>query len=188
MRSDVIRSDSWNDPNPKGTDAYFASRTLKQKEPSISDERHQGDITSPFDRQCHLALMGRTVAGNPPGNDLAPFGDECSENLDVFVIDILNVILTESAHFAFFESTCFLFSEFWFGHFYSFLTMNRAQQKWGGLRPPVGGSLNNRVSGRFQEEIIPRPRESRRRICNLSSSRHCSGSYVLQKWYFHASR
>ncbi len=61
--------------------------------------------------------MRRTVAGNPSGNDFAPFGNECSENLDIFVIDILDVILTESAHLAFFKSARLLFSDLWFGHF-----------------------------------------------------------------------
>ena len=45
-------------------------------------------MSGPFDRLRQQALMRRADSADSPGQDLSPFGDEVTEELSIFEIDI----------------------------------------------------------------------------------------------------
>jgi hypothetical protein len=59
----------------------------------------QSDIARLLDRQTQAALVRRANAGQTPGHDLAALGDELRQQANVFVIDRVDFLDTEFAHF-----------------------------------------------------------------------------------------
>ncbi len=51
-------------------------------------EGQNRNISRAFDRCRYRPLMFGAVAGNPAGNDLAPFGNKVSQDTRVLIIDI----------------------------------------------------------------------------------------------------
>lgn len=69
--------------------------------------RKQGNISRSLDRFSYFALMLRTIARYPPGNDFAPFGYKSTESSRVFVIYRDLLVRTETANLSALESSLF---------------------------------------------------------------------------------
>src|SRR5438067_2068050 len=61
----------------------------------VGEQRH---LTRVLDRGRDVALVLRAVAGDPPGPDLVPVGDELAQQRRVLVIDVGDLLLAEQAH------------------------------------------------------------------------------------------
>src|SRR5262245_8943088 len=66
---------------------------------NLRRERQQGDVARLLDRVAQAPLAGSTNARDAAWNDLAALGNERVQHLDVFVIDIVDLLDTEPAHF-----------------------------------------------------------------------------------------
>src|ERR1051326_6721957 len=62
-------------------------------------ERQQRDIPCLLDSVGEAALVRRANARNPPRNDLTPLGDKSVQQLYVLVVDIVDLLDAEAAHF-----------------------------------------------------------------------------------------
>src|SRR5712691_6350915 len=67
---------------------------------SISNVRNQRDLTRALDGRLQLPLMHRAGAGDAPRQNLAALGHEGTEQLDVFVVDVVDLVRAELADFA----------------------------------------------------------------------------------------
>src|SRR5439155_23694563 len=65
---------------------------------SVGYVRDQRDLPRPLDGGLQLPLMHGTRARNPPGQDLAALGHEGTEQLDILVVDIVDLVRAELAH------------------------------------------------------------------------------------------
>ena len=59
----------------------------------------QSNLTSTLDSSCQLTLMLGTGAGGPARQDLAALGEIAAELRSVLIVDMLDFVNTESAHF-----------------------------------------------------------------------------------------
>jgi hypothetical protein len=64
----------------------------------VIGKRDQGQKTGALDGGGELTLIAGTRAGNSGGNDLARLGDEVTQGINVFVIDLLNALSGETAN------------------------------------------------------------------------------------------
>ena len=64
---------------------------------ALARERHERDVAGALDSCAKLALMSSTIAGNAARNDFAALSNQVAQSLDVFIVDIDNLIRTESA-------------------------------------------------------------------------------------------
>src|SRR5712692_8214477 len=64
-----------------------------------SRERQKGDVAGLLDGVAQAALARSADAGDAARNDLAPLGDERVQHLDVFVVDVVDSLDAEPAHF-----------------------------------------------------------------------------------------
>src|SRR5260370_41855190 len=62
-------------------------------------ERQQRDVAGLLDRVGQTPLARSANARDAARHDLAPLGDECVQHLDVFVIDVVDLLDAEAAHF-----------------------------------------------------------------------------------------
>ena len=69
--------------------------------------RQQCDLTGTLHGQGQFPLVFGTVAGNPPGDDLAAFGNEIAQCFGIFVIYLQFTVYTEPADFAPMKSASF---------------------------------------------------------------------------------
>src|SRR5262249_2953016 len=60
----------------------------------------QGDGPRPLDGVGQLPLVPRTTARDPPGDDLAAFGDEVAEPADILIVDEIDLVRAELAALA----------------------------------------------------------------------------------------
>jgi hypothetical protein len=67
---------------------------------SLGDVGQQRELTRTLDGASDLTLMTAAGAGDPPGADLAPFGDEPTERPDVLVVDPVDLVATVRAWLA----------------------------------------------------------------------------------------
>lgn len=51
------------------------------------DERHQCNLPGALDGESDITLLFGGESGNPPWQQLAPFGDKFPEQFDIFVIN-----------------------------------------------------------------------------------------------------
>jgi hypothetical protein len=64
---------------------------------SISDKWKDGQMSGTFDGFRKQALMRRADSTDSPGQYLSPFGDEMTEELSIFKVDIGNFFSAEFA-------------------------------------------------------------------------------------------
>jgi hypothetical protein len=64
---------------------------------SIRDEWKNSQMPGSFDRFRQQALMRRADSADSPGQDLSPFGDEVTEELSIFEVDICDLLRAEFA-------------------------------------------------------------------------------------------
>ena len=76
----------------------------KKEEPqgalqSVHSIWQQGNMPCSFDSDGQLPLVLGTIASDPSGQDLAPFGNKTAKFAAVFVINFLYLIYTEGTYF-----------------------------------------------------------------------------------------
>src|SRR5580765_4260176 len=62
-------------------------------------ERQKSDVARLLDRVGQTPLVRRAHAADPPRNNLPALGDKCVQHLDVFVVDVVDLLDAEPAHF-----------------------------------------------------------------------------------------
>src|SRR3989344_4057302 len=67
---------------------------------SARDVRQQGQVAAALDAAGELALVGRTVARDAGGQDLARVGEEGAQDLDLLVVDVADLLGAEAADLA----------------------------------------------------------------------------------------
>ena len=65
---------------------------------ALGRERHERDVAGALDGCTKLALVSSTIAGDATWNDFPALGDQIPQTLDVFIIDIRDLIRTETAN------------------------------------------------------------------------------------------
>src|SRR5207249_1382032 len=64
---------------------------------TFGDVRQQGHLACALDCDRDLTLVPSARAGDPAGADLAPLGDVPAQLVDVLVVDLVDLVLTEEA-------------------------------------------------------------------------------------------
>jgi hypothetical protein len=59
---------------------------------ALGGEGHECDVASSLDSCAKLALMSSTVSGDTAWNDFPSLGDQVPQTLDIFVIDINDLV------------------------------------------------------------------------------------------------
>lgn len=70
-------------------------------------------MSGPFDGPCQLSLMFGTVTCHSAGQHLAPVGYKTSQDFDIFIVNKIYFVYTESAEFSSLKSfviTQFIYS------------------------------------------------------------------------------
>lgn len=68
-------------------------------------ERQQREETSPLDRRGKLPLVSRFSTRDSAGHDFSCLGNELSQGIQIFVIDLFDALGGESAKFSALELT-----------------------------------------------------------------------------------
>ena len=68
--------------------------------------RQQGQVASAFDSASQLTLIFCTSTGDTAWDNLTAFGDVVFQRSDIFIVDLLNAFLGETAELATTEITC----------------------------------------------------------------------------------
>src|SRR5579859_1289233 len=87
---------------PRAPNLSMSSRSMTSMISSGLDlrgERQQRDVAGLLDGVGQTALARSTDAGDAARHDLAALGDEAVQHLDVFVIDVVDLLDAEAAHF-----------------------------------------------------------------------------------------
>ena len=66
---------------------------------ALGCERHERDVAGALNGSTELALMSSTIAGDAAWNDLPALGDQVAQAFNVFIVDIRDLIRTETANF-----------------------------------------------------------------------------------------
>jgi hypothetical protein len=77
---------------------------------SVGDVGQQSDLTSALDGLGQLTLVHSASAGGSPGQDLGALGEEAAQLGSVLIIDVLNLIDTESTDLTAFTAAARAFS------------------------------------------------------------------------------
>src|SRR6266511_6430927 len=84
----------WTPDKPAGALPPRCRRIL-----ALGSKRHEGDIAGPFDGYAKLALVAGAIPRDPAWNDFASLSDQIAQTLDVFVVDVGDLIGTEATDF-----------------------------------------------------------------------------------------
>jgi hypothetical protein len=60
-------------------------------------EGHECDVTGALDRGAKLALVSSAIAGDAARNDFPALGDQVPQPLNIFIVDVGDLIRTEAA-------------------------------------------------------------------------------------------
>lgn len=72
---------------------------MDRRASAVGSERDEGDIAGSPNGCPKLALVPGTVARDAAWDDLTPLGDQISQTLDIFIVDIVDLIRTEATDF-----------------------------------------------------------------------------------------
>ena len=64
----------------------------------VGDEGHHGNLPGPLNRRPKGALVFCADTGAAPRLNLGPLGNEPSDFVDIFVVDVRNVLYAEGAN------------------------------------------------------------------------------------------
>src|SRR5262249_29075764 len=89
--------ESSNQPQSSPSSHRKSGSAYSAAKPLVRDIWDQRQLTGTLDRRLQFALMHRARAGNPPRQDFAALRHERTEQLHVFVVDIVDFIRAEFA-------------------------------------------------------------------------------------------
>ena len=64
----------------------------------VADVGHESDVTSSLDSNCKLSLMLSASTGDTAGKDLSSLRNVLSESCSILVIDLIDLVCTESTN------------------------------------------------------------------------------------------
>jgi hypothetical protein len=65
---------------------------------ALGSERHERDVAGALNGSTKLALVPSTITGDTSWNDFPALSDQVPQALDIFIIDILDLIRTETTN------------------------------------------------------------------------------------------
>jgi hypothetical protein len=71
---------------------------------ALGREGHERDVAGTLDGCAKLALVSSTITGDAAGDDFPALGDQVPQTFDIFIVDVRNLIRTETANFLTWET------------------------------------------------------------------------------------
>jgi hypothetical protein len=66
---------------------------------TFGSERDERNVPGALDSGAELALMSCAIAGDPARDDFPPLSDQVTQAFDIFVVDIDDLVRTETTDF-----------------------------------------------------------------------------------------